>query len=237
MKALWVRLSARFAALARRERVILAAAAVLATLLLGDRFWLTPNFAERARLDRQLAAKRDELGQLTRQIAELNGRVQNAEANNRASIDVAKRELADVSARVATFERTLVPPQRMAAFLQGLLPAGGALEVVSLKTLPPEPLVQHKEPDKTATASASAPAANAAVAAPAGAPLANLYKHGVELRLAGSYQGLLDYLSQLENAPQKVLWGRLELKVVQHPRCELVITLYTLSLDASWLIV
>lgn len=235
MKTAWSRLGARYAALAKRERAIIAVALLLAVGLLGDRFWIAPGVAERTRLDKLLVAKRDEVSQLTRQVAELTARAQSAEANNRATLETAKKDLSDISARLATFERTLVPPQRMAAFLQGLLPAGGGLEVLGLKTLPPEPLVQRKELAKVdgvapGTASSVAPPASAAA-------LANVYKHGVELRLAGSYQGLLDYLAQLENAPQKVLWGRLELKVVQHPRSELVITLYTLSLDTSWLIV
>lgn len=242
MSASWARLSARFAALARRERMIVAAALVVGVVGLGDRLWMAPGFSERTRLNQQLSAKRGEAAQLTHQIADLSNRTQNVEAGNRAAIDGAKKDLSGVSAQLATFERALVPPQRMAAFLQGLLPAAGGLEVVSLKTLPPEPLVQRKEPDH---AKAAVPAANPAATAPpatltpaaAGATPPNLYKHGVELRLAGSYQGLHDYLAKLENAPQKVLWGTLKLTVVQHPRSELVITLYTLSLDTSWLIV
>lgn len=245
MKALWARLSARFAALARREKIIVAAALVVGTIALGDKFWMAPGFSEHARTTKQLSAKRDEVAQLSRQIVELTSKLQNAETGNRLAIDAAKKDLVGVAAQLASFERALVPPQRMAAFLQDLLPAAGGLEVVSLKTLAPEPLVQPKPPEAGATPkAAAAPAAPSAAPAPADAPPpssaagpATLYKHGVELRLAGSYQGLHDYLTQLENAPQKVLWGRLELKVVQYPRSELVITLYTLSLDPSWLIV
>ena len=59
----------------------------------------------------------------------------------------------------------------------------------------------------------------------------------MEITLAGNYDGLLRYLARLEQSSQKVLWGRLELRVEKHPQNELVLVLYTLSLDPSWLAV
>ena len=41
----------------------------------------------------------------------------------------------------------------------------------------------------------------------------------------------------LESSPQKVLWGRLDLRVERHPKNELRLVLYTLSLDPAWLAV
>ena len=73
----------------------------------------------------------------------------------------------------------------------------------------------------------------------AGAPAAGaaLYKHGVELRLEGDYAALADYLARLENNGQKLLWERVALSAEQHPRLVLTLTVYTLSLERTWLIV
>jgi MSHA biogenesis protein MshJ len=109
---------------------------------------------------------------------------------------------------------------------------------VALKTLPPTPLVQRagSKDGKADEGAAKADAPKPAAQNPA-QKSANLYKHGVEITLSGSYPALLDYLSRLESSPQKVLWGRLDLRVEKHPKNELRLVLYTLSLDPAWLAV
>ncbi|MDO9244269.1 MAG: hypothetical protein Q7U32_10740, partial [Rhodocyclaceae bacterium] len=68
-------------------------------------------------------------------------------------------------------------------------------------------------------------------------PGGNIYKHGIEIKLAGNYQDLLAYVNELEASPQKLLWGNLRLAVKKHPVSELTLIVYTLSLDSIWLVV
>ena len=63
----------------------------------------------------------------------------------------------------------------------------------------------------------------------------DLYRHGVEIRLEGSYGQLQAYLAQLEKLQQKLLWGKLEYRVIDYPKAELTLTVYTLSPDRTWL--
>ena len=65
----------------------------------------------------------------------------------------------------------------------------------------------------------------------------NIYRHGLEVRLAGSYADLLDYVAELERTPQRLLWGGMMLSVTTYPRSELTLTVYTLSRDRDWLAV
>jgi hypothetical protein len=44
-------------------------------------------------------------------------------------------------------------------------------------------------------------------------------------------------VAELENAPQRLLWDRLSLQVIAHPRNELTLTVYTLSRHPDWLVV
>ena len=62
-----------------------------------------------------------------------------------------------------------------------------------------------------------------------------MYKHGVQITVRGSYADLLQYLTALEKLPTRMFWGVAKMKVVQHPSVELTLTLYTLSLDKTWL--
>jgi MSHA biogenesis protein MshJ len=55
-----------------------------------------------------------------------------------------------------------------------------------------------------------------------------LYRHGVELSLTGTYLELLQYLSALEELPIRLLWGAAELQTQQYPELRLTVQLYTL---------
>ena len=69
------------------------------------------------------------------------------------------------------------------------------------------------------------------------APADGVYQHGIEIRLAGSYNALLNYLEELERMPQRVMWNHVSLTVEKYPRNVMVLRVYTLSLDRNWLVV
>jgi MSHA biogenesis protein MshJ len=67
-----------------------------------------------------------------------------------------------------------------------------------------------------------------------------VFKHGVEITVEGRYLDLLDYVSQLEQMPWHVLWSKAALNEEQNPAVtwpanRLKLTVYTLSLDKTWL--
>ena len=62
-----------------------------------------------------------------------------------------------------------------------------------------------------------------------------MFKHGVELTLAGTYLDLLDYLREIEALPDRLYWDRLELAVTDHPMVMLKLTLFSVSVDKTWL--
>jgi MSHA biogenesis protein MshJ len=45
----------------------------------------------------------------------------------------------------------------------------------------------------------------------------------------------LAYLADLERLPWRMYWGNLDLKVGEYPQSTLVLKLYTLSLDKTWM--
>ncbi|MGZ8270097.1 MAG: MSHA biogenesis protein MshJ, partial [Methylophilus sp.] len=62
-----------------------------------------------------------------------------------------------------------------------------------------------------------------------------IYRHGLELTLSGKYMALMRYTEDLEKLSQQVLWDKAVLKTKEYPVNELTITVYTLSLDKTWL--
>jgi MSHA biogenesis protein MshJ len=69
---------------------------------------------------------------------------------------------------------------------------------------------------------------------------APVYKHGVEITVEGRYLDLLDYVSDLEQMPWHILWSKAALNEdkndeITWPANRLKLTVYTLSLDKTWL--
>jgi MSHA biogenesis protein MshJ len=110
----------------------------------------------------------------------------------------------------------------MPALLEQMLKRNGRLQLVAMNTLPVTPFIEQ--------------AADATIAqAPVAGQERQMYKHGVQITVRGSYADLLQYLTALEKLPTRMFWGVAKMNVVQYPSVELTLTLYTLSLDKTWL--
>lgn len=230
LKAHWQSWSERFAAMLPREKYMVIGALAVAILFGGFSYWIEPGQQQTARLKKTLAQQQTEQEQLNAQLAGLKSQNIDPDAANRTQLLLLRDQLAATERDLKAFDRTLVPPAQAPALLQTLLTRHRGLTLVSLKTLSPQPLI-----DPPAAKEGEKPAADANKAAADPMPGGNIYKHGVEIRLAGNYQDLLAYVSELENSRQKLLWGNMRLTVKKHPVSELTLIVYTLSLDATWL--
>jgi len=236
LSAQWTQWAGKFATLTRRERAIAAAALVFGGGFLIFNFGIDPFLLKARSATRAEAAARTELAQQQAQIAVLTTQNADPDAPNRNRLAQAKQELAKVSERLASFEAGMVPPARMQAFLEGLLARNRSIELLGLKTLPVT-LVGAAATGAAAQAAKDAGKDQPAQAGTASASGDGIYQHGIEIRLAGSYNDLLNYLAELERMPQRVMWNSVSLTVEKHPRNVMVLRVYTLSLDRNWLVV
>lgn len=241
LSAKWSRWADKFAALTRRERAIVAATLVFGGGFLIFNFGIDPSLQKARSAAKAETGMRTELAQQAALAAMLKSQETDPDAGNRQRLAQAKQELKAVGERLAQFESGMVPPARMQAFLEGLLGRHRAIEVLGLKTLPvtqvgappvaekalaganPQPVKDGKE---TSVQSGSENATGDGI-----------YQHGIEIRLSGSYNDLLNYLAELERMPQRVMWNSLSLTVERYPRNVMVLRVYTLSLDRNWLVV
>lgn len=259
----WAEWSAKFAALARRERLVLAGAIVLGGGLLVFNYAIDPLLLKARNASRAEGVARAELMKLQAEAAALKGLDADPDAARRQRLLQIRKDYGAIGERLAAFEAGMVPPAKMQAFLERLMARNGAVELIGLKTLPvtlvgapaapPPPAPTAPKADAvpasvqaTVQAVAAATAANAAsapavtAAAPREEPAMageGIYQHGIEIRLAGSYGDLLKYVEDIERSPQRVMWHSLGLTVDKYPRNILVLRVYTLSLDRKWLTV
>lgn len=227
---------AAFEARAPRERLLLAAAAAAALFYVADALWLSPAL-------RSYNQARSQHRSVSLALAEAQ-----AERARRASgaltpAQQLERDIEQARQRVAKMDRELgeqsaglVSAERMVAVLDQMLVRQPQVRVRSVRSLARSDLVA----DAAAAASAPPGTASTAAAAPAAAASASgkpggLYRHGVEITLEGSYADLVAYLRALDEQPQKLLPGGLQLRVDKHPTATLTLRLYTLSMDRHWL--
>lgn len=217
MKQHWENLINKVDAMSLRERVLIFAAAAFMLVALAKTLSLEPLLAEQKKLSSQVVQIQEKMKALQVQLdASTQAKRDNENSPLRQRIESAKQLLAEGDVYLQGLRDHLVAPEKMGELLEDVLNQNGRLQLVDLHTLPVAPLTMAKS---GATAVLDK----------------QVFKHGVQMTVRGSYLDLLEYLTELEKSPTQMFWGKAELKVEQHPDVVLTLTLYTLSLDRTWL--
>lgn len=227
MKSQWLKLAARYDALQLRERWLLAAALLGGIVLIGYSLFVEPALKRAQLAERSMTESRVQISNTQAQSVALQSSSPDPDVVARAEIDGLRIQVSELAGRLEVMENSLVPPQRMTALLEEMIGHKTGLRLLALKTLPVAPLLE-----KNAGPEAAAKSVDKLVGSSSG-----LFKHGVEIKLEGSYQELSAYLERLEQSKLKLLWSSVALSADNHPKLVLTLTVFTLSLDRAWLIV
>jgi len=249
MKRYWQHLSTRIDALTLRERAIIFALAALVLITLMNALAIDPLFARTKILSAQIhenQSKASEARELTKVILQRHG--EDPDAAAKAQLEAVEERLASMQAALQDVRKGLVSPDKMSGLLESILRRHGNLRLIALRSLPPSPISGATEPAKPANGAAGAstassqpvPPVTAGSAQTAPGPAAEVakgqvFKHGVEVVVQGSYSELVGYMAELESMPWQVFWGKASLNAEDHARTTLTLTLYTLSLEKRWL--
>lgn len=207
----WRRARRSFDARALNERRLLIIAVAAALWFVLDNVWVTPGYKQLAG-----ALMRKNQAQMAVQALEDKQRRQLQEmARAQASV---KSELQQMRERMRqeaqAFEKArevLVPARQMRGLMEGLLSEQRALRVASLKTLPREDVeLPHVEGLGQGHA---------------------LYRHGLEIKVVGSFHDLLNWLRSVESLPRKLLWDDMVLQADDQAVLTLTLKVHTLSND------
>jgi MSHA biogenesis protein MshJ len=225
----WQKLAERFGALKPRERALVLIAVVVGTALVFDALAFQPAEARKKALERQITQARQNL-KSAQEMMKSKQSVGDSAAVKRTYRDALRGRLAEVNQNMVGLQKGMVPPERMARLLEGVLARTHGLQLLSLRALPP----QRFEPGGAAAAPQAA--GKAAKAAPKD-PERMIYRHSFEVTLQGTYADLLDYLAQVEKLPWQMFWSRISVQTERHPVLRVTITVQTLSLTRAWLVV
>jgi MSHA biogenesis protein MshJ len=198
-----------------RERVMMFGAAAFVLLYVVHLLVIQPLRDTQRRLGREVDQNVRELNTVQTELQRLSRERQaDPEAQHRQRAVDLRSEIAALDARIQQEQRRFTTPQRMREVLREMLERDKRLRLVDLKTLPVADL-----------------------AAAQGQSARRVFRHGIELTVAGSYLDLYAYLAALEQIPTQLYWGRVEMSVAAYPVATLKMTVYTLSFDQAWLVV
>ncbi|MDP1928486.1 MAG: hypothetical protein Q8K62_08255 [Thiobacillus sp.] len=219
LKLTWKTWSMRIDAMSFRERILvfLAVAGVALSLMFVG--LIEPALKRQEQMLSNSAALQDEIFSLREQQAGLDPLNQNG-ANS--ELGRLRAQAKAIEQQVKARESGLVAPEKMIAVLKTLMDEQSGLTLISMET----------EPGKLVL---TTPASDVATEAPPPIPPADVfYKHGVTMRVQGSYAELTRYVARLEALPLTMQWESAHLDAHAHPLIELTLKLNTLSRESTW---
>ncbi len=230
----WQQLCAKFDALQAREKIIVAVAACVLTLIVCDALlWDAQRMGNRA-LDQQLAAAKQQ--QQTLESERLQIQQQLAVDPNtglRQQIEGMQRRMADLDQQLQTLMVDLIPPQAMAAVLRDMLVKRKSLRLVSLSNTPSVPAFQAESALEVDSEKQSD------IENTSGDTIApTIFKHGLALRVRGNYFDVLDYLRAIappDGEKNQFFWERIDYQVDKYPEAEVTLRVYTLGNKEAWI--
>lgn len=106
----------------------------------------------------------------------------------------------------------MVPAEHMAELLGQLLEKIKGIRLQEFQSIVPIPLLPVGEEKKM-----------------------NLYSHGIRLTFQGDYFSVYKFVQAIETMPSKLYWKRMEYQVDKYPIANVVLELYTLSINKDFI--
>jgi len=236
MKKYWDLARNKIDDMSLRERAMIFIAAGFVVISLINSILLDPLLAKQKALSAQVIQQQEKMKELQATIESLlQAKHDNESSPLRIRSSQLKQQLQELDGYLQNRSSRLVEPDKMADLLKNVLSNNHGLQLVELKTLPVSLLIDKPQPGKNSDKTAAASQANGSRAQPGAQK--QIFMHGVQISVRGGYPELLRYVNTLEKMPTQMFWGEASLNVEKYPYSVLTLTVYTLSLDKTWLTV
>ncbi len=229
IKQYWEKLSTTVNTLSLRERVLIFAAAATLVVSALNALLLDPLAAQQKRKSADLVQQQEKIKEIDAQIEALLQAKRSRETSpQHQRLVQIRKQLEEGDAYIRARQDRLVPAEKIGNLLEQMLKKNGRLELVKLQTLPVTPFLEKSELKQGGDSDSLAQQLQAVTGK-------QIFKHGVQMTVRGNYTDMVDYLSALERLPSQMMWGMAKLNVIKYPTAELTVTVYTLSLEKTWL--
>ncbi|MGR5517547.1 type II secretion system protein GspM [Vibrio harveyi] len=208
MNEFWSSLEERFDEMSGREKVLIALCGLVTVVMLLFTLVLEPKLNEVTSNDKQLRNLKQTNQQTEIEILRMQAQLKkdpNAEIDQ--AISQLLMESQHLSMQLSEIIEHLITPSQMASLLESVLEQQSGIHLVSLQTLPAEPITEDKEASQ----------------------YSGYYVHPVRMELTGDYFSIANYLTKLEGLPASYYWRSFSYNVEEYPKAKLVLEVYTLG--------
>ncbi len=208
MNEFWLSMENRFGEMSAREKALIALCGLVSLGMILFILVLEPELKQANNSEKQLSQLK-----LANQKTESDALRIQAQLKKDPNADVTReieRLLAEsqrLSARLSEIVEHLITPTEMAELLEKVLAHEKGIHLVSLQTLPAEPIANDDNASQ----------------------YSGYYVHPVRMVLSGDYFSISNYLNKLENLPASYYWRNFSYKVDEYPKATLVVEVYTLG--------
>ncbi len=230
MRQTWEKLLLRLDALNLRERVLVFSGAALVLAFLLNALLLDPAFRQQKTLSQQMKLEQEQTTKIQLEIqSKVRAQAEDPDKLNQEKLKKLQQEMEGLRADLTGMQKNLVPPQKMTMVLEDIFKRNGRLKLVSMKNLPRVNLnkLELKKSDSATTKTSTSTKADVETGA--------IYQHAVEIVVYGNYLDVMNYLTALESMRWQLYWSKAKFQVESYPNGTLSLTVYTLSLDKTWL--
>jgi len=214
----WQEIQERHAALSLREKgLILLTSLVLIVFSVGS-FVIEPSLKTLAKSKERSQSIQQSIDAAITQRSEIERKIaSDPRGQLEAQLSGLARKHLEVVRLLAEKELLLVSSDEMAAALQILLSENKGLTVETLASIAPQVILYEQK-----TAAKDTPK-----------PL--LYRHGVKIKIKGTFFAVVKFLQQIELKSQYLLWGDIDYVVEQYPNALVTFEVYTISGDEEFI--
>ena len=195
-----------------RERAMLFGSVALVVVVTAHVTLIDRALVNQKRLTERVTRDQSQLKSVRDQL-QLIVKEQQPQGRHPDELAIAELELKikETEKTLAARQRGFIAPEELPVLLRQMLGRSRQIKLESLRLLPGTPLPEGSQWS------------------------GEVFRHGVEVSLRGSYFDLVQYLAELESLPSPLLWGRVELQVEQYPEVRLTLVVRTLSTQRSLL--
>jgi len=226
----WQENSDHFLTLTIREQYLIFLTGLVAVFFIVFYLFIDEKIITNQKSAQQIIRLQSSNRTLAISTNEMQGALQrhpNEEAKNK--IAQYETKLAKVDAKLLELTSDLISPIQMRYALLDLLKFKKGVTLLSFELLGAEPLLAKAKPEPSAKSGNSNDVNSVNATLDTDSPQLNLYRHGIKIKLSGSYFDLRDYLAQLEKLSWKFFWQDFNFQLTEYPNNELEIEMYSLG--------
>ncbi len=208
MNEFWSSLEERFGEMSARENMLVALCGLVTVVMLLFTLVLEPKLNQISNNERQLSNLKQSNQKTEIDILRVKAQLKK-DPNADIDLEISNllTESQHLSMQLSQIIEHLVTPSQMAGVLESVLEQQSGIHLVSLQTLPSEPITEDKEASQ----------------------YSGYYVHPVRMELTGDYFSIANYLNKLESLPASYFWRSFSYKVEEYPKAKLVLEVYTLG--------